>query len=97
MYSPGNYINGALPIKNWGTLLMSSHKQLSEEINESLGTEIDWHQLPKEDLQKFKELLDDGHMMERTAKHYIKIHGSEKFENEIDEWYPGKYALKHLI
>lgn len=71
---------------------MATKKDVSEEINNSLNTEIEWHKLSEEDLEKFKELLDGGYMMEKTAKHYIKINGKDAFEKEVDDWYPGKFA-----
>lgn len=73
---------------------MPTKKDLSKEINDSLNVDIGWHELSEDDLQKFKELLDGGHMMERTAKHYIKENGKDAFENEVDEWYPGKFVSK---
>lgn len=71
---------------------MPTKREISEEINNSLKTDINWHELPEEDLKKFKKLLDGGHMMESTAKHYIKTNGTYAFEKEVDEWYPGKFA-----
>lgn len=70
---------------------MPTKRDLSEEINDSLDTDIDWHELPEKDLQKLKEVLDGGQMMEKTVKHYIKENGKEAFEKEVDDWYPGKF------
>lgn len=75
---------------------MTTKTAISEEINNSLDIDIDWSKLQKDDLEKFKELLDGGEMMEKTAKHYIKRNGKEAFERQVDDWYPGKFLIKGI-
>lgn len=71
---------------------MPTKEQLSEEINEMLDTDIDWSQLDKEDLKVFREAVDQGLLIEPMTKHMVKKHGSDKFEKQVDDWYPGKFA-----
>lgn len=75
---------------------MATKERISEEINDSLDTDIDWSELKKDDLEELKLLLDGGYMMETTAKHYIKENGKKAFEKEVDEWFPGKHISKLL-
>lgn len=71
---------------------MPTKAQLSEEINEILGTEMKWSEMPKEDLELLHELIEEGALIEPMGKHIIAEKGKEKLEAQVDEWYPGKYA-----
>ena len=75
---------------------MPTKDGLEEEINSMLGTEMEFSKMPKDDLQLLAELLDEGALLEPQAKHIAKEHSKEKVEEQIDEWYPGKYAKKVL-
>lgn len=71
---------------------MVTKEQLSDQINEILDTDLDFEQMPKEDLELFHELLDEGALLQPQMKHLVKEHGKGKLEEQVDEWYPGKYA-----
>lgn len=73
---------------------MPTKEQLSEEVNEILGTEIDWSGLKKDELELLYELLDDGDLLEPQAKHIIKKKGKDKLDDQIDEWQPGQIAMR---
>lgn len=73
---------------------MPTKEQLSEEVNEILGTEIDWSGLKKDELELLYELLDDGDLLEPQAKHIIKKKGKSKLDDQIDEWQPGQIAMR---
>lgn len=71
---------------------MPTKEQLSDDLNEMLGTNINWEKMTKEDLESVLELADSGILLEKLAKHQVQKYGKEHVENMVDEWYPGKYA-----
>lgn len=75
---------------------MATKEEISEEINEILGTEIEWKGMKKEELELFYELIDNGALLEPQAKHIAKNQGKQKVDEKVDEWYPGKYAGRML-
>lgn len=71
---------------------MPTKEELSHEINEALGTEIEWDRLLEEDIRLLHELVEDGDLVEPLLKQYVKEHGKQALDNQIDSWYPGKFA-----
>lgn len=71
---------------------MPTKEQLSDDLNDILGTSIDWEKMTKEDIQSLLELADSGALLETLIKHQVQKHGKEYVENAIDDWHPGKYA-----
>lgn len=77
-------------------LCMPTKEQLAEEVNEILGTELGFEKMRKDDLALLAQLADQGALIEPQMKHMAKKKGNEKLEEQIDGWYPGKYAGKVL-
>lgn len=75
---------------------MPTKEQLSEEVNEALGTDMEFDRMLEEDLKLLHELVMEGALVEPQAKQFAKKHSKEKLDEEIDEWYPGKIASKLL-
>lgn len=75
---------------------MPNKEQLSEEVNEVLGTDMEFDRMLEDDLKLFHELVVSGNLTEPLAKQYVKKHSKEKLDEEIDEWYPGKFAGRIL-
>ena len=73
---------------------MPTKDQLSEEVNNMLGTEMEWDRLLEEDLRQFHEMLESGSLADPVIKQFVKKHGKEQLEKQVDEWYPGKFALE---
>lgn len=71
---------------------MATKEEKSEQINEILGSDLDWSRLLEDDLDEFHKMLTNGEALERLIKHMMKEMSSESVENIIDSWYPGKYA-----
>lgn len=71
---------------------MATKEQLSEEVNEVLGTDMEFDRLLEDDLNLLHELVVDGSLAEPQVKQFIKQNSKEKLDDEIDEWYPGKFA-----
>jgi len=73
---------------------MPPKAELSEELNEIFGTDVDFSRMKKDELKQLYELAEQGHLIEPQMKHVAKTHGKQKFDEVIDEWHPGKYLLK---
>lgn len=74
------------------TFCMPTKEQLSNEINEILGTQMGWSKMSKDDLEHLRELVEEGALIEPMGKHIIAEKGKDKLEQQVDDWYPGKYA-----
>jgi len=68
---------------------MATKADLSGEVNEILGTDIQWDEMKKDDLKTFHMLVKEGHLLEPVAKHMAKEHGKDKLDRAVDEWRPG--------
>lgn len=71
---------------------MATKKEISEEINAMLGTDIDWSRLLEDDLKEFQTLLMGRDLLEILFKKQAKDMTQKELERLVDEWYPGKYA-----
>lgn len=69
---------------------MGTKKELSDQANEILDTDLDFSGMKKDELELFVELLDEGSLIEPQGKHVVKKHGKNKLEDQVDEWHPGK-------
>lgn len=75
---------------------MPPKEELSEELNEILGTDVDFSRMYKEDLEQLHKLADEGHLVEPMLKHIGKKHGKNKLEEVVDDWYPAKYLMRMI-
>lgn len=73
---------------------MATKGELSEELNQKLNTDVEWEKLTKDDLENFKGMVESGELAEALLKHYAKNEGKEKMESVIDDWEPGKIAMR---
>ena len=73
---------------------MPTKDQLSDDINEILGTNLDFSRMPKSDLKLFHELVHDGDLVEPLAKQVAKEKGQATLEDKVDGYYVGKYISK---
>lgn len=70
--------------------------ELSQELNETLGMNVDWSRLTKDELIEFKSLVDSGKILEQVTENMVKEKGKQKAEETIDSWEPGA-VLKRII
>jgi len=71
---------------------MGNNEYLEEKVNEKLGTDIEWSQLPSEDLEEFNNLLSNEQFLKRIAGQYASdVVGSET-KNQIENWEIGQLA-----
>ena len=61
-----------------------------------LETDMEFDRLLEDDLELLHELVEDGAFAEPQVKQFTKKYSKEKLDNEIDDWYPGKYTSKLL-
>lgn len=71
---------------------MVTKEELSDQINSILDADFDFSEMSKDDLELFHELLDEGALLEPQMKYLVKEHGKDKLEEQVDDWYPGKFA-----
>lgn len=75
---------------------MATKGELSEEINEALGTRIEWDRLLEDDLRLFHELVMDGDLVEPMTKQFIKENGKEQLDKKVDEWSVGQIVSRFI-
>lgn len=68
---------------------MATKAEVSEEINETLGTNIDWSRLYEDDIRLLNDMVQKGDLIEPMAKQMAKKHGKKRLDDKIDEWRPG--------
>lgn len=73
---------------------MRTKDEIADDINDKLGTEIDWSQLRKDDLKHFEEMIESGVLIEALGKSFVKEKSSEKVEETIEDWEPGQIVAK---
>ena len=73
---------------------MATKEDISSEINEKLGTDMEWERMKKDELEHLNMMVDNGMLIEVLVKHMAKNKGSEKVDEIIDDWRPGKLAAK---
>lgn len=77
-------------------MCMPNKEQLSQEVNEVLGTDYEFDRMKKDDLLELHQSVTDASLVHPLVKQYAKKHSKAKLEEEIDEWYPGKIATRLL-
>jgi len=73
---------------------METKEDISEELNEILGTQIDWSKMNKDDLELLYELVDEGALMEPMAKHIASEKGQEVVDEKVKSWEPGSILTR---
>lgn len=76
---------------------MPTKEQLEEEVNSKLGTDMEWSQMKKDELEHLNTLIDKGLLLEPMAKHVAADKASDFTESQIQNWEPGKLATKLLM
>lgn len=75
---------------------MPTKDDLSDEINEMLGTEMEFHRMKAEELEHLRDLVDEGLLLEPQIKHVVSKHGKSKLDEVVKEWEPGQLLIKFL-
>ena len=75
-------------------MCMVQKSELSDEINEILGTELEFERMKKAELKLFLQLLEEGTLLDQQVKYIGKKYGQQKLDETVENWYPGKYAGK---
>lgn len=69
---------------------------MSQEVNEILGTDMEFERMLADDLELLHELVTNGMLAEPQVKQYVRKNSKKKLDEQIDDWYPGKYAGRLL-
>lgn len=83
-------------VRGYKNICMATKEELAKEANEILGTDMEFQRMKLSDLELFVELLDEGALIEPQVKHTVAKHGKKRVEEQVDNWYPGKYATRVL-
>lgn len=75
---------------------MTTKEELSIAINSSLGTDLDWSRMRKDDLEDLLEIIQGDKLLEKVVKLKAKEMSRGALEKQIDDWYPGKLAKRLL-
>lgn len=75
---------------------MPTKEQMSQEVNEILGTDMEFERMLADDLELLHELVTNGMLAEPQVKQYVRKNSKKKLDEQIDDWYPGKYAGRLL-
>lgn len=71
---------------------MGSNNYLEKEVNKKLGTDIEWSQLPSDDLEEFHDMLQDEMFIKRIAGQYMNTVVGDETQKQIENWTPGQFA-----
>lgn len=69
---------------------MATKKELEDEINEKLETDIEWAELQKEDLETFNELTEDEEFIKLVVANYAGDKTGGLTKSAVSNWAPGK-------
>jgi len=69
---------------------MATKAELQEEVNDMLGTNMEFSKMRSDDLELLRDLIDEGALLEPQLKHVAKEHGKSALEQQIDDWRPGQ-------
>ncbi|EGQ44089.1 MAG: hypothetical protein J07AB43_01480 [Candidatus Nanosalina sp. J07AB43] len=74
---------------------MPTKSELENQINDRLRTDIEWSQMKKDDLVKFREGLEDEDFIKMFVAQYANDVAGNKTQDTIEGWQPGE-GLKML-
>jgi len=75
---------------------MATKEELSEEVNSMLGTDMEFDRMTADELENFRDLLDEGLLIEPQVKHVVSKHGRDKLDEVVKDWEPGQLLLRLL-
>lgn len=68
---------------------MPTKSELETQVNERLDTDMDWSEMKKDDLVKFREGLEDERFVKRVVAQFANDKAGNTVEEQIDGWEPG--------
>jgi len=69
---------------------MATKKDIEEDINEKLETDIEWSELNKEDLEQFEELIEDEEFIKTVVASYAGETTGSLTKSAVSGWSLGK-------
>jgi len=70
---------------------MPTKQELETRINDRLKLDMEWSKMPKEDLEKFSEGLNDEDFVKRFVAQLANEKAGDKVEDQIMGWKPGMF------
>jgi len=69
---------------------MPTKSELEKQMNERLGTDIEWSKMKKDDLSSLREGLEDEDFVKKVVAQYANDKAGDTVEGQIDGWEPGQ-------
>lgn len=69
---------------------MPTKSELEDQMNDRLGTDIEWSQLKKDDLSQLRGGLEDEQFVKKVVAQYANDMAGDTVEEQIDGWQPGQ-------
>jgi len=74
---------------------MPTKQELEDELNSKLDLDLEWSGMPKHDLTKLNDGLDDQEFVKKFVAHYANERAGDTVESQIKSWEPGQ-AVKMI-
>lgn len=69
---------------------MPTKQEIEDELNERLDLDMEWSQMKKDDLEKFKEGLDDQEFVKKFVAQYMNTKAGDTVQEQVEGWEPGQ-------
>jgi len=73
---------------------METKEDISQRLNEILGTEMEWQKMNKDDLELLLELVERGDLIEPIGKHIVSEKGQDALDEKVKSWEPGSIIAR---
>jgi hypothetical protein len=74
---------------------MPTKQELEDELNSKLDLDLEWSGMPKDDLTKLNDGLDDQDFVKKFVAYYANERAGDTVEGQIKNWEPGQ-AVKMI-
>jgi len=74
---------------------MPTKSEIEDQINDRLRTDIEWSEMKKDDLEQFRDGLDDEEFIKKFVAQYANEVVGDKTQDTVEGWQPGE-GLKLL-
>lgn len=71
---------------------MATKEEIEDELNDRLNLDMEWSQMKKEDLEKFRDGLDEEEFLLKFVGQYANKFAGELAQEQVENWSPGQFA-----
>lgn len=68
---------------------MPTKSELETQMNDRLGTDIEWSEMKKKDLEQLREGLESEEFIKKVVAQYANDKAGDTVEGQIENWEPG--------